>query len=139
MSLGLRQMMIRKKKERVILVTGDREWKAIGVIEETFKKERGSDVTLIHGDARGADRLSGIIGERRGWKIIPVPAEWCLFGPRAGPIRNKKMLDMKPDYVYAFHSNIRKSRGTKNCVLQAIRMGIPGELTNAAGKIIDKW
>lgn len=49
---------------------------------------------VVHGDARGADKLAGIWG---GERVIPVkacPALWHEHGRRAGPIRNAEMLDL---------------------------------------------
>jgi len=123
---------------RVILVTGDRAWKDIDIIRKTLRREVGSKTTLIHGDSGQVDRMAGLIGEERGWTVIPVPANWSI-GRKAGPIRNRKMLDMKPDKVYAFHGSIRSSKGTKDCMFEAKRRGIPGELIGLQGEILESW
>lgn len=67
---------------------------------------------LVHGNAKGADRLA------EDWaiqaKVCPLsyPADWEKHGKTAGPIRNKQMLDNNPDIrlVVAFPGGA----GTKN-------------------------
>ncbi len=50
------------------------------------------------------------------------PAEWSKYGRRAGPIRNKQMLDVgKPHLVVAFPGGA----GTANMVKQAKAAGVP--------------
>lgn len=98
-------------------------------------------VTLIHGDAKGADRLSEIALKgyfHGGFEVLRFPADWDKHGKAAGPIRNKQMLDEgKPDLVIAFLSKVAKqeilyglsdsqhSRGTKNMIEQAEKADVP--------------
>ena len=82
-------------------------------------------VTIIEGGARGADIMAREIAEKWGWKVIEFPANWDLYGKKAGPIRNKQMLvEGKPDLVLAFYSAKEKSKGTKNMVEQAQKAGV---------------
>ena len=117
-----------------ILVTGDRNWtceKTIGLVLERYE---GLGATLIHGDCRGADRLAAKIGEQMGYKVMAFPADWKFHGKGAGPIRNQKMLDEKPDEVCAFHDNIEKSKGTADMVNRTIKAGIRTAIFKSAGK-----
>jgi hypothetical protein len=91
-----------------LLVTGGRFWNQR---EEAYKwldmihEEMGVTV-LIHGDAKGADRLC------RDWALennieteaYPITKEdWRIIGNKAGPIRNQQMIDEgKPDMLMAF-------------------------------------
>jgi hypothetical protein len=82
---------------------------------------------IIHGDARGADRLAGQWGREHGAQVQAVPADWAGNGMAAGPIRNAKMLDdYRPDVVIAFPGGrgtddmIRKSRQRKLVVVQVV-------------------
>jgi len=77
---------------------------------------------LIHGGARGADKMADEIGRELGFIVVEVPADWDKYGRSAGAIRNREMLDMKPDLVIAFPT--AESRGTWNCVNEARRRGI---------------
>ena len=83
---------------------------------------------IIHGAARGADVLAGDAANRLGFQIIAVPAEWELHGKSAGIIRNRKMLDMGPELVIAFHMDLSKSKGTADTVREARHRGIPVEV-----------
>lgn len=110
-----------------VLICGDREWSDEKSIRKRIEKiPKGS--TIIHGAARGADSIAGNIAEELGFKVISVKADWKKYYRAAGPIRNRKMLDMKPDLVIAFHSNIEESKGTKDCVTEAKRRNIDVEL-----------
>lgn len=61
-------------------------------------------VTLvIHGDARGADRLAGGWANQRGIEQRAYPANWEKHGKAAGFRRNEEMLRRgQPDMVVAF-------------------------------------
>lgn len=76
---------------------------------------------LIHGAARGADRLAQAWADDRGVCCLQYPANWNRDGKSAGPIRNRLMLtDGKPDFVIAFPGG----RGTADMVKQAKAAGI---------------
>jgi hypothetical protein len=64
------------------------------------------------------------LAERIGWDVIKVPADWTKYGKAAGPIRNQEMLDMDPDLVLAFHSDLDNSKGTKDMVARARKKGV---------------
>ena len=67
----------------------------------------------------------GIAQNIDGAVIKRFPADWTKFGTKAGPIRNREMLDLQPDLVIAFHRNLKKSKGTIDTVMEANRRGIP--------------
>lgn len=112
----------------IVLICGDRNWNNFNIIEDlilTLPK----NTEIIEGDCRGADKISGYLGRKHGYTVIPVPADWNKYGLAAGPIRNQKMLDeYKPKLVVAFHNNIEKSKGTKDMVKRAKKSGIPVKL-----------
>lgn len=111
-----------------VLITGDRNWKRIDIIERELKK-LPADTIIIHGAARGADTLGKFVAERLGLKVINdgkgFPADWKRYGRSAGPIRNQLMIDKgNPDLVLAFHENIAESRGTRDMVARASGAGV---------------
>lgn len=118
-----------------VLITGDRDWKAWGPIKAALDP-LPKDTIIIHGAARGADRMAGDYATTLGLAVESYPAKWndCLpdcsvpcsrpFHAEQGPIRNRLMLDQKPDIVYAFHDNLAASKGTKDCVREAQERGI---------------
>ena len=90
-------------------------------------KKRPIDL-VIEGDAKGADKIAGQAARELGIPVQIFPANWARFGAAAGPIRNRQMLDEKPDLVVAFHDHISESRGTADTIKEAKRRGIPVEL-----------
>lgn len=104
-----------------ILVCGGRTYDDYARVEEVLEEVAGwatSEVTIIHGGARGADTLAARWGREYDAKVVAVPADWKTHGRDAGPIRNQQMLDEHtPDQVVAFPGG----RGTEDMVLRAMR------------------
>jgi hypothetical protein len=76
--------------------------------------------TLIHGDARGVDRICGQWAKENAVAVEEYPAQWELHGNAAGPIRNTYMLTQNPDLLVAFPGG----KGTANMVRQAGKAGL---------------
>lgn len=115
-----------------VVVTGDRAWadaKPIsavltGLVAEAHAREERLE--LIHGAAPGVDTLVDAWVGIPGVKVTAVPANWKDLGKRAGPLRNRVMLDMGPELVVAFHDDLEgASRGTQDCVVEAMARDIP--------------
>lgn len=81
----------------------------------------GSDITLIHGYAKGADRAAKKMWE--GWERLTegYRADWKRHGNGAGPRRNQKMLDTGIDEVIAFPGG----KGTLDMCQRSERAGVP--------------
>ncbi len=127
-----------------VLVCGDRDWDDAYVIHNILTGiafEVDEPLTIIQGMAKGADSIANQWAEtwyktqiregqpRPGMADVtndPYPADWETHHRAAGPIRNQKMLvEGKPDVVYAFHSDIGHSRGTRDMVNRAVKAGVP--------------
>lgn len=106
-----------------VLICGDRNWSDRKKIED-YIRTLPKGTVIIEGEAEGADRIAREVGERLGYEVKKVRADWSRHGRAAGPIRNKRMLEEKPDLVVAFHGDISKSKGTKDMVSQADKAGI---------------
>jgi len=108
-----------------LLICGDRNWTDGDFIYNALK-HLGSDAVelVIEGEARGADALARHAAERLGIPVKGVKAQWTIFGRAAGPIRNRSMLALSPDLVWAFHDDITHSKGTRDMVLAARKAGI---------------
>lgn len=77
---------------------------------------------VIHGAARGADRIAASWAFRRRIKCWPFPADWDSYGRGAGLIRNAEMLvASQPDIVIAFPGGT----GTADMVARAHAAGVP--------------
>ena len=106
----------------VVLVTGGRDYAdEARVIEVLSDLPPGS--VIVHGDARGADRLCRDVGFALGFTHRPYPADWDAYGRAAGMIRNQQMLDENPDIelVIAFPGGV----GTGDMVRRAEKQRLP--------------
>ena len=107
-----------------VVVTGGRDFddKAwVWSVLDRLHHERGI-ARLAHGGASGADIFAAQWAGNRGVHGAPYPADWRVKGKKAGPLRNREMLDAeKPDGVIAFPGG----RGTADCCRAAAERGIP--------------
>jgi len=119
----------KKKPDKLrVLICGDRNWGNNTMIENVIDNliEEHGPIIIIHGDARGADRIAHMMAHKKGCEIRPFPAQWHIHGRAAGPLRNQQMLDEgNPSMVIAFHNDITNSKGTKDMVARAEKAGIP--------------
>jgi YspA, cpYpsA-related SLOG family len=110
-----------------VLITGDRNWEcrtlARAIIGRLTRKY-GSKIIIVHGDGNGVDQAFAIECREGNTAVEAHPAKWEL-GKRAGPLRNTEMIATKPDFVVAIHRDLARSKGTKDCVKQALAAGIP--------------
>lgn len=83
--------------------------------------ERLSASRFVMGDATGADYLAAGWCKDNGFDFKVYPADWQQHGDKAGPIRNRLMLEQEhPSAVIAFPG----SKGTRNMVGLAERAGV---------------
>lgn len=111
-----------------VLVCGDRNWSNPVSLWHTLDSAHAEHpiTCIIEGEAAGADVLGRGWGLQKGIQVLPFPAQWDKYGKSAGPIRNRQMIDEgKPDIVFAFHPDIRASKGTRDMVNAAKHAGIP--------------
>jgi len=113
-----------------LLVTGSRTWDDMEVMEQAIHdafEELGGpreQITLIHGDALGADRLAATIWHLNAqMPIEPHRAMWEMFGKRAGRLRNEVMVQRGADLCLAFI--VDGSSGASHCAALAEEAGIP--------------
>jgi hypothetical protein len=86
-------------------------------------------LTIVHGGARGADRLASEAVRDVSWVNVEVhPANWAKYGKLAGSLRNVEMLDAgDPDLVLAFYKRGAKNIGTRNMVRECKLRGLTVE------------
>lgn len=112
------------------LVCGGRDYDDVERIFEVL--DRLGPHSICHGGQQtwvperklyiGADYLAGVWARERDVYCQVFPADWKAFGTRAGPLRNKLMLDsFEPDLVVAFPGG----RGTESMMTLARRWRVP--------------
>jgi hypothetical protein len=107
-----------------VLITGGRTYSDDAMVYNALcYLPKGTIV--IHGGARGADTLAGDAARELGFEVWEYPAQWDKYGKSAGLIRNRQMLDLKPDLVIAFHEDLEESKGTWDCMSEAMDRDIP--------------
>lgn len=118
----------------LILVCGSRSWDDKRAIRERLAElheEHGSHLMVIHGNAKGADRIAMNQCVWLGIRSQAFPADWRRHGKAAGPIRNRQMLDESPSLVLAFSNG---SHGTQDTIDEARRRRIPVEVYGREAK-----
>lgn len=101
-----------------ILVCGSRTWTDTLAIEARLSQLPACS-TVIHGAVQEADAIAGSLAARLGLSVEAYPADWAQYGRSAGFLRNRKMLDTRPDLVIAFWDG--RSRRTQDCIEEAGR------------------
>jgi hypothetical protein len=82
------------------------------------------DLVIVHGGAPGVDWAFSRACRELDVTAEPHLADWKGLGNVAGPARNAEMVQSGIDLCVAFHRSIQTSKGTKDCVKQALAAGI---------------
>lgn len=129
----------------IVLITGSVEWTDGEMIERDLRElPRGTKI--VHGGARGADRIADSIAKGLGFEVFECKADWSVkdytppsrvrmgrygkeFDVAAGMERNGQMLDGthpnspgEPDRVLGYQ--LDDSSGTQNTIDGAVVRGI---------------
>lgn len=115
-----------------ILITGSRDWddektigKAIQNVEALFEKP----YMLIHGNCKGADKLvASYVQDREGWSAKIFETDHETYGKKACAKRNQNMVDQKPNYALIFCSDIKNSKGVKDCWKRIVKANITHDI-----------
>lgn len=113
-----------------ILVCGGRHFSDYALLEKTINgviAESGrEDIEIVSGHCIGADRLGELYAEKHNAQVKIFPAKWEKYGKRAGPMRNKQMVDyvsgIENKMVIAFVS--ANTKGTRNTIALAKKANI---------------
>lgn len=107
-----------------VLVTGGRYFNLTGEVHAVLNPIRvkyGIE-ELGQGGATGADELSMLWALAHNIPVATYDADWKTFGPRAGIMRNARMLrEFKPDLGVAFPGG----KGTRDMTERLLLAGIP--------------
>lgn len=90
-------------QSRRVLVCGGRDFTDRVKVFRTLDALCPQPTLIIHGAARGADRLASQWAASRGVAQLSMPADWDRYGRSAGYRRNAEMLSIgQPHLVVAF-------------------------------------
>lgn len=85
------------------------------------------DVALAHpeyGPYAGGDWHAHHHALARGWTVEAYAANWALHRNAAGPIRNQRMVDLRPVADVLVAAPLGKSPGSRDCMARARKAGI---------------
>lgn len=132
-----------------VLVTGSREvptkaWQQVR--DALLAAVDGTDGPhiLVHGGAKGADRIAANVAANLGWSTEEHRADWSApcrpscdhngrrrgplgdggICPAAGHYRNQHMVDLGADVCVAVFRRGARNAGTADCKRRAVRAGI---------------
>lgn len=106
-----------------LIVCGGRDYADRDKVWDTLDRIRYHKeiLLIIQGDCpTGADLHAREWCLSAGIQMVNVPALWDKYGRRAGPMRNRSMLELTPAGVVAFPGGA----GTANMVKQAKEAGL---------------
>lgn len=131
MDLFIGELFGEKKVELRLLIAGSRDFEGYtylnSCVSKFIKEHMDKNITIVSGNARGADKLGEKFAIDNGIKLRKFPADWVKFGKSAGFIRNNQMLEyiQEPNCecaVLAFWDG--KSHGTKHMINEARKRNI---------------
>lgn len=118
-----------------VLVCGGRDFTDYQLLCNEMDKlplDENQPITIIAGEARGADALAKRYAEECSWDYEGYPADWNTYGKGAGPIRNRQMLvEGVPGLVIAFPGG----KGTENMISQAKAANVPTVVVGNASRM----
>ena len=106
-----------------VLVCGGRHYQHFRKVREALNAlHRETPITgLITGGCSGADAFAEEWARNGNIPVEVYKADWYTYERAAGPIRNQRMLEAKPDLVLAFPGG----RGTADMLRRAREAGVP--------------
>lgn len=119
-----------------VIVTGSRGWSNRDLIADVLADLPGDSV-VVHGGARGADRIAHQEAQKLGLLLEVHEADWEGLGKLAGFIRNQAMADLGADLCIAFWDG--SSHGTQDMMGRASSRGIPIECVHKDYPNRERW
>lgn len=109
--------------ERVAII-GSRGFPNLGLVRQCVQS-LPANTEVVSGGAYGVDAVAADEAASRGLAVRVFPADWRRYGRRAGPLRNRTIVEYA-DRIIAFWDGT--SRGTANVIALAQALGKPCEI-----------
>ena len=114
-----------------VIIAGSRSFNNYKLLEEKMdfflknkidKNKPYFNIEIVSGTARGADTLGEKYAKEKGFALKKFPANWDLYGKKAGYIRNREMRDYA-DVCVVFWDG--ESKGSKHMINLAKEDNMP--------------
>lgn len=116
-----------------VVIAGSRDFNNYKLLVEKCDLilSRQSEIQIVSGTAKGADKLGEKYAQERGYSVKEFPADWEKYGKSAGYKRNEEMAKYA-DALIAFWDGA--SRGTKSMIELAKKHELKIKIINYATK-----
>jgi hypothetical protein len=118
-----------------IIIAGGRDFTDREGLLESFdqfmQRYLNEEITIISGNARGADAIGEWIGKEYGINVIIFKADWETHGKSAGYKRNEVMAQHATHLLAAWDG---QSKGTKHMIDLAKRYGLETRIHDYSGQ-----
>lgn len=106
-----------------VIIAGSRDFSDFQLLYAKCEEilESQTDIEIVSGTARGADKLGEHYASLKGHSVAKFPADWDKHGKAAGYVRNKEMAEYA-DMLIAFWDG--ESRGTGHMINLATEKGL---------------
>jgi hypothetical protein len=109
------------------LIVGDRNWDCPRLAEKIVSRllERyGRDLLIIHGAEPGVDKAITMACQAHGVQHEARLVARHQTGVPTTAAKNRALIMSRPNFCVAIHQTIRVSNRTRDCILQALQVGI---------------
>lgn len=100
-----------------VIIAGGRDyneyWKLKDAVLRKLSRIPDDEITIVCGEARGADALGKRLAQEMGWRVDSHPADWGKHGKSAGYKRNEEMAKCADALIAFWDGN---SKGTKHMI-----------------------
>ena len=119
----------------ILLVCGGRDFSDKEFIYNCLDSVKGKIDLIIEGGANGADRIAREWAVSKGIHFATVEALWGVYSNKAGPLRNKAMLMLKPDACVAFLGGTGTKSMVNLCNASSIKVWEPRQSQGRGKKL----
>lgn len=106
-----------------VIIAGGRKFNDYSLLFDVcnFMLRNQTDVEIVSGTARGADKLGERYAKEKGYLLRQFPADWQLYGKAAGYKRNQLMAQ-NADALICFWDG--ESKGSRHMINLAKKEGL---------------
>jgi hypothetical protein len=120
------------KKEIKVIIAGSRSFDSDNnylflknkmniLLQNALKNRKQYSITIISGTANGADQLGERYANEYCLELIKIPAQWDIYGKRAGMVRN---VDMAKIGTHCVVFRVNESKGSTHMIETAKYHGL---------------